>query len=34
VRNIQEGPQAANLFEIPADYTKIEGLSTTHHHAH
>ncbi len=34
VRNIQEGPQAANLFEIPTDYTKIEGLSTTHHHAH
>ncbi len=31
LRDIQEGPQAAALFEIPADFTKINGFSTTHH---
>jgi hypothetical protein len=34
LHNIQESPQPDSLFEIPADYKKIEGLSTTHHHAH
>lgn len=34
LRNIQEGPQPSALFEIPADFQKIVGLSTTHHHAH
>lgn len=34
LRNIKEAPQPASLFEIPSDYKKIEGLSTTHHHAH
>ena len=31
LRDIQEGPQPAALFEIPADFTKINGFSTTHH---
>jgi len=34
LHNIQEAPQPDALFEIPADYKKIEGLSTTHHHPH
>jgi len=31
LRDIQEGPQPAALFEIPAGFTKINGFSTTHH---
>jgi hypothetical protein len=34
LHNINEASQPASLFEIPSDYKKIEGLSTTHHHAH
>jgi hypothetical protein len=31
VRDIHEGPQPAALFEIPSDFKKINGFSTTHH---
>jgi hypothetical protein len=31
LRDIQEGPQPAALFEIPVGFTKINGFSTTHH---